>query len=537
MGPGSTGQGENRSLKTADVTATSTISPDATDDRLVAAAKAGSPEAFAALFQRYRREIARYAGRTIGDDGRAEDVVQEVFISALRGIRTLDRPAGFKAWLYRIAHNACIDHMRRRGKAEEVSFDAHGLPPAEEIRLFRQLPSSHAALTQKENFTNLRQALMDMPASQAEILVLRELEGLTYDEIAVRMNISRSAVESMLFRARRALRIEFGEISTGERCVRMRSVMAQIAEGVGGRGDRRRLVRHVTGCQACRRDAFMMGLGPTLAGERRGVRGGLSRVAALLPLPGFLNRRPEETGRISSETGQLTSSSGTVGTSLASHAQAAITHVTVTAGASVEHAATAIQKAAAVVAAAAVVSGGGLVAKEARTDPPVPPPTAAKRVAGAPSPGSVPARPGAVFTSPMPLSLAPLAAAPAAVILPIAPAQSTAAEPSASPAQPVPATEAPAAAPPATESAAPAEETFDTSAATSPDPAPVVETVTEVVTEVPAEVPPAVEPAPQVEEPVIVVPDEQPDSGGSPPVDGGTADDTGGSGSFDTSGS
>jgi RNA polymerase sigma factor (sigma-70 family) len=114
-------------MKTADVMA---ISPEATDDRLVSAAKSGSPEAFAALFQRYRPEIARYAGRTLGDDGRAEDVVQEVFISALRGIGTLDRPAGFKPWLYRIAHNACVDQMRRRGRAEEVPFDAPGMPPA-----------------------------------------------------------------------------------------------------------------------------------------------------------------------------------------------------------------------------------------------------------------------------------------------------------------------------------------------------------------------------------------------------------------------
>jgi RNA polymerase sigma factor (sigma-70 family) len=519
-------------LKTADVTA---ISPEATDDRLVTAAKSGSPEAFAALFQRYRPEIARYAGRTLGDDGRAEDVVQEIFISALRGIGTLDRPAGFKPWLYRIAHNACIDHMRRRGKAQEVPFDAHALPPAEEIRLFRQLPSSHAALTQKENFSNLRQALGDLPEAQAEILVLRELEGLSYDEIAVRMSISRSAVESMLFRARRALRTEFGEISTGERCVRMRTVMAQTVEGVGRRSERRRLMRHLDGCAGCRRDAFVMGLGPLLAVERqRGVRAGLSRVAALLPLPGFLNRRTEATSRLSSETGQLSSSAGTAGTTFATHAQAAITHVTVSAGSTVEHAATAIQKAAAVVAAAAVVSGGGFVANGVRTDRPVPPPTAAKRVAGLPSPGSVPARPGAVFTSPMPLSLAPLAAGPP-VLLPVASAESTMPEAAAAPADPPAEPDPVPSDPPAAESASPAEPTFDSSAATEPASEPVVESIVEtVVPDVPADTPsPTVEPQPPVEDPIIVEPDEQPDSGGSPPIDGGTADDTGGSGTID----
>jgi RNA polymerase sigma factor (sigma-70 family) len=502
-------------VKTADVTA---ISPEATDDRLVAAAKSGSPEAFAVLFRRYRPEISRYAARTLGDDGRAEDVVQEIFLSALRGIGTLDRPAGFKPWLYRIAHNACVDHMRRRMKAEEVSFDAHAIAPADEIRLFRQ-PSSHAALTQKETFSNLRQALGDLPAGQAEILVLRELEGLSYEEIAARMQISRSAVESMLFRARRALRTEFGEISTGERCLRMRAVMAQTVEGVGKRTDRRRLMRHLDGCAGCRRDAFMMGLGPLLASERsRGVRTQLSRVAALLPLPGFLNRRAAETSRMSADTGQFTSSAGTASTSFAGHAQAAITHVTATAGASVEHAATAIQKAAAVVAAAAVVSGGGFVANSTHVEKPVPAPTAAKRAAGAPSPGIVPARPGAVFTSPMPLSLAPLTAGPPAVILPAATALSATPAPVVQPA-PAPEPEpAPAEAAPAAESAAPAPEpeTFDTSASTSAEPEPVPEVIVEPVQEPPVEpAPPPVDPIPPVDPapapPVDPVP---------PPVDG-----------------
>ena len=531
-GPAEPGRGKTE-LKTADVMA---ISPEATDERLVGAAKSGSPEAFATLFRRYRPEIARYASRTLGDDGRAEDVVQEIFLSALRGIQSLDRPAGFKPWLYRIAHNACVDQMRRRGRSEEVPFDAHALRPAEEIRLFRQMPSSHAALAQKEDFRHLRQALTDLPPSQAEILVLRELEGLSYDEIALRMSISRAAVESMLFRARRSLRAEYGEISTGERCRRMRTVMAQTVEGVGRRRDRRALLTHLGGCAGCRRDAFVMGLGPLLdLVERRGLRKGLSRVAALLPFPGFLNRRPEETGRISSDTGQLSSSAGSAGTTFASHVHTAIAHVSVSAGASVEHAATAIQKAAAVMAAAAVVGGGGYVANETRTEPPAPTPTAAKRVAGDPAPGIVPARPGAVFTSPMPLSLAPLAGGPPAGALPpeSAPpapeAAPAAAEPAAAPDSPE------TGEPPAVESTAPVEPaTFDSSATTSPDPEPVEEVVVgPAVTDVPADTPPPeAEVPPVVPDPEPVVP-EPPDSGGSPPPEGGGENDSGGSGTID----
>ena len=521
-------------MKTVDVTATS---PEATDERLVTAAKSGSPEAFAALFRRYRPEIVRYASRTLGDDARAEDVVQDAFLSALRSIQTLERPAGFKPWLYRIAHNACIDQMRRRARGEEVSFDHNRIPPAEEIRLFRQVPSNHAQVAQKEEFRHLRQALTDLPTPHAEILVLRELEGLSYDEIAERMNISRPAVESMLFRARRGLRDEFGEISTGERCRRMRMVMAQTVEGVGKPKDQRRLVRHLHGCVECRRDAFVMGLGQLLEGERRtGLRAGLSRVAALLPLPGFLNRRSEDTsrfssesGRISAETGQVTSL-GNAGTTLANHAQATIAHVTATAGASAEHAATVIQKAAAVVAAAAVVGGGGFVAHGTRNEPPPPAPTAAKRVAGAPAPGIVPARPGAVFTSPLPLSLAPLAAGPPAMVL--APAGSLAADPapSSAPADPPAAQEStPPSDPPPAETV-PLEPAVSEPAA-DPEPAPAVEVPADPpAVEVPADPPAVPDPTP----PDSPVTDPPPDNGGSigPMQEPGTGDG-GGSGPAD----
>ena len=514
-------------MKAADVTA---ISPVATDEHLVVAAQAGSHDAFAALFRRYRPEITRYAGRILTDDTRAEDVVQETFLSALRSIAALDRPEGFKPWLYRIAHNACVDQMRRRARTEEVLFDVQVLPASDEIRLFRQAPSSHAAVALKEDFDHLRQALGDLPEAQARILVLRELEGLSYEEIAERMGISHSAVESMLFRARRSLKDEFGEISSGERCRRMRALMGQVVEGVGSGKDRRRLVRHVRSCTACRRDAFVMGLGPLVDVDRRGGRrSGLSRVAALLPLPGFLNRRSEETDQLAS------SSSSTTTMSLATHAQNALSHVTISAGTSVEHAATAIQKAAAVVAAAAVVGGGGFVASETRTHP-APPPAVAKHMKDSRAPGFAPARPGAVFTSPLPLSLAPLAGGPPATVL--APAQ-TPSEPAAPPAETTPpAVSAPATTepetttPPATESAGPEapSQSFD-STSSSPEPAP--EPTVEVVIE-PAPPEPAPEPAPAPDPPVAdqppLVPLPPDDGGSGTPLDQQPSGDTGGSG-------
>jgi len=333
------------------------ISIEASDEQLVESAQTGSSEAFAVLFRRYRPAITRYAGRILGDDGRAEDIAQEVFLSALRSIGTLDRPAGFKPWLYRIAHNTCVDHMRRSGRAEEVSIDANVLPPSEEIRLFRRGPSTHAAVSQKEDFDNLREAFGGLPRAQSEMLVMRELEGLSYDEIAVRLGVTRASVESTLFRARQGLRDQYGEITTGERCLRMRPVMARLAEGMGGLRDRRTLARHVRGCQPCRRDAFAMGLaGPALEAPVTGIRGGLSRVAALLPLPWLIHRR--------ADSADAASAAGGGGGSLATQAQTTMSQLSASVGIGADQAATAIHKAVAVVAAVAVVGGGGYVASK-----------------------------------------------------------------------------------------------------------------------------------------------------------------------------
>jgi RNA polymerase sigma factor (sigma-70 family) len=344
-------------LKPLDATA---IPAEASDEQLVARAQGGSSEAFAVLFRRYRPAIARYAGRILGDDARAEDIVQEVFLSALRSIDSLGRPAGFKPWLYRIAHNTCVDHVRRSRRAEEVSIDAQVLPQSDEIRLFRQVPSTHAAVTLKEDFKNLREAFGGLPPSQSEVLVMRELEGLSYEEIASRMGVTRASVESMLFRARQGLRTEYGQIATGERCLRLRPVMARMAEGIGGLRDRRALARHVRGCQTCRRDAYAMGLGGSaLESPATGLRGGLSRVAALLPLPWLIHRRGDETG--------AASSAGGGGGAFATQAQTAITHLSSSVGLGADQAATAIHKAVAVVAAVAVVGGGGIVASKSDT--------------------------------------------------------------------------------------------------------------------------------------------------------------------------
>src|SRR3712207_6292330 len=105
---------------------------EADDQALVARVRQGDERAFEALYGRYQRRIGAYVYGMVNDHGRAEDLTQEIFVSALRRMRATERPIAFKPWIYEIAKNACIDQFRRSRRAEEVSFDAdEGLAPSD----------------------------------------------------------------------------------------------------------------------------------------------------------------------------------------------------------------------------------------------------------------------------------------------------------------------------------------------------------------------------------------------------------------------
>jgi RNA polymerase sigma factor (sigma-70 family) len=277
--------------------ASTTISPedsaalpagDRGDRQLVAAIRRGDDRAFEDLYGRYRRRISAYVAGMVGDSGRAEDVTQEVFISALRRMRETDRPIAFKPWIYEIARNACIDHFRRSRRAEEVSYDAdHGLAPADHRRLVHAGPTPEVAVHQREQIDHLRNAFGGLSDSHHRILVLRELEGLSYRQIGEKMGMTRPAVESTLFRARRRLSEEYDELITGARCLQVREIVDAAADGLLGWRERRRMARHLACCQGCRRHAHAAGV-DVAGAERRPVR---AKIAAWLPLPAFLRER------------------------------------------------------------------------------------------------------------------------------------------------------------------------------------------------------------------------------------------------------
>jgi RNA polymerase sigma factor (sigma-70 family) len=182
-----------------------TPAPHDADDCLVAAVRDGDDRGFELLFERYRAPIGSYVASLVRDRGYSEDITQEVFISALRSLRTSDRPVIFKPWIYEIARNACIDRHRRNRRREEVAAGTSAQLDADPSRLVAARAAPEIVTETRERFAELVRTLMEMPALDRRLLVMREFEGRSYREIVARSGLSVPAVESALFRARRRL--------------------------------------------------------------------------------------------------------------------------------------------------------------------------------------------------------------------------------------------------------------------------------------------------------------------------------------------
>jgi RNA polymerase sigma factor (sigma-70 family) len=256
------------------------------DELLVASVRAGDDHAFEQLYLRYQRRIAAYVFGMVHDHGRAEDITQDVFMSALRRMRATDGRIIFKPWVYEIAKNACIDAFRRSRRAEEISYD--GDDGGDRLHLVSNGPTPDAAVDTRMSLDHLRGAFGGLSEAHHQILVMRELEGLSYRQIGERLGMSRPSVESTLFRARKRLSEEYEELVSGERCQRIQTMIAGATDAQLGTRDERKMARHVSYCQPCRRAALVAGFDPDALVPKRSVR---EKIAALLPLPAFLKRR------------------------------------------------------------------------------------------------------------------------------------------------------------------------------------------------------------------------------------------------------
>ena len=221
------------------------------DETLVAAVRRGDDTAFEHLFRRYHSRVTGYVTRMVGCPEHAQEIVQEAFISALRRLRETEQGIVFKAWIYGIARNGAIDHLRARSRrGPEVDFGnvEEFVEPTGRLAA----PAPEAAVERKQSIDDLQGAFGGLSETHHQILVMRELEGLSYDQLGERMGMSRSQVESTLFRARRRLEEEYSELVSGERCRRVQDLLERDSVGVR---DERRIERHLSHCHPCRQRA------------------------------------------------------------------------------------------------------------------------------------------------------------------------------------------------------------------------------------------------------------------------------------------
>jgi RNA polymerase sigma factor (sigma-70 family) len=255
------------------------------EQELVAATRAGDDRAFEELYARYRERIFSFILSKVHDHGRAEDIAQEVFMSALRRLRGTDQAIAFKPWLYEIAKNACIDEFRRGSRAREVPLESDGeFVVDSQSASLSSVPTPLAAVESKQRLNDLRGAFGGLSANHHQLLVMREFEGLSYDEIGSRLDMTRQMVESSLFRARRKLSEEYEELASGRRCEQIQTAIEggrlRTVTSLGLR-DRRRFARHLSHCQLCRHAALMAGVDEALVRPRSIA----AKIAALLPFP------------------------------------------------------------------------------------------------------------------------------------------------------------------------------------------------------------------------------------------------------------
>lgn len=171
------------------------------DAVFVARARAGDLEAFARLVDRHRGLVTRVAARLVGADD-AEDVAQETFLRAFHRLDQFRGEAPFRAWILRIAHNVALN-ARGRPTAEPVDDADDGIDDGDSVSHRARRPAE--ALELGERRERLAAKLRLMQPSHRAVLVLRDLEGLTYEEIALTTDAPLGSVKGRLFRARREL--------------------------------------------------------------------------------------------------------------------------------------------------------------------------------------------------------------------------------------------------------------------------------------------------------------------------------------------
>ena len=214
-----------------------------TDDQLLALFRAGSDEAFRVIHDRYRQRLFAYVRQMLWSGQRqdAEDLLQDVFVRAYGALRADAREVNLRAWLYRVAHNRCIDHLRRPVPPAADVFEVSRKPlrdPIEEAQ-------------RREDLARLVEDVGRLPEQQRSALLMREMDGMSYADLAVTLDVTVPAVKSLLVRARVGL-VEAAEARDAD-CHDIRADLAASSDrGVKASARARKHLRHCHGCREYR---------------------------------------------------------------------------------------------------------------------------------------------------------------------------------------------------------------------------------------------------------------------------------------------
>lgn len=179
-------------------------SPVASDaiDALIQRCLAGDQQAWEEIVRQHRRKVFNIAYKFTGKHDEAEDLTQDIFLKIFKSLHTFDRRANFQTWLVSVSRNLCIDHYRSVRKERETidrDVDAGELTPA------ASTPSAYAELEQRGRVELLRRAMAELPPTLRSAVMLRDLQELSYQEIADRLQLPEGTVKSRINRGRTEL--------------------------------------------------------------------------------------------------------------------------------------------------------------------------------------------------------------------------------------------------------------------------------------------------------------------------------------------
>ncbi len=208
------------------------------DERLIALTRRGQPAAFETLCARYQSRLLAFCRHMLSSREDAEDVLQEVFAAAFNAVLADERAINVRPWLYRIARNRSLNHLRRTSAIGVDTMDVHfaenGLSTSDKV-------------LRRESFRELIGDVHELPETQRTALLLREIDALSYEQISQAMETTVPSVKSLLVRAR----ISLAEAAEARKlsCEEVRLELGEAAEGLLKLSTPAR--RHVRGCDRC----------------------------------------------------------------------------------------------------------------------------------------------------------------------------------------------------------------------------------------------------------------------------------------------